>query len=284
VPGSAYLCVNFANKHSAGAVSDRIIKGKIMKKKITVCLAAGVLLFSGHAMAEKIKIAVEGAYPPFSFIDNAGKPVGFDVDIAKALCVEAKLDCEIVTQEWDGLIPGLNARKYSAIVASMTITDERRQVVDFTDSYYRSPVRFMALRGKEFDFAKGGLGGKVIGVQSGTVYDKWLAETYPDAEIRSYPSTEEHNADLMSGRVDLVVTDALALLGGFLQTPEGKDYDLVGPDLTDRRLVGDGVGIAVRKGDDELRGTLNKAISAIRTDGTYDKINKTYFPIDIFGR
>lgn len=255
-----------------------------MKKKSTACLAAGMLLFAGNAMAEKIRIAVEGAYPPFSFIDNAGKPVGFDVDIATALCAEAKLDCEIVTQEWDGLIPGLNAKKYSAIVASMTITDERREVVDFTDSYYRSPVRFMALRGKEFDFTKGGLRGKVIGVQSGTVYDKWLAETYPDAEIRSYPSTEEHNADIMSGRIDLVVTDALALLGGFLQTPEGKNYDLVGPDLADRRLIGDGVGIALRKGDDELRETLNKAIIAIRADGTYDKINKKYFPIDIFGR
>lgn len=255
-----------------------------MKFKLSTLLAAGVVFFAGQAMAEKINIAVEGAYPPFSYVDNAGKPVGFDVDIAEALCAEAKLDCTIVTQEWDGLIPGLNAKKYSAIVASMTITDERRQVVDFTDSYYRSPVRFMAAKGAEFDFAKGGLRGKVIGVQSGTVYDKWLAETYPDAEVRSYPSTEEHNADLMSGRVDLVVTDALALLGGFLQTPEGKNYDLTGPDLTDRRLVGDGVGIAVRKGDDALRETLNKAIAAIRADGTYDKINKKYFPIDIFGR
>lgn len=255
-----------------------------MPYKLMTLLTFGAFLTVGNASAETLKIAVEGSYPPFSFVDNSGKAVGFDVDIANALCTAAKIECTIVTQDWDGLIPGLNANKFSAIVASMTITDERRQVVDFTDSYYRSPVRFMAAKGAEFDFSAGGLVGKVIGVQSGTVYDSWVAETYPAAEIRSYPSVEEHNADLKSGRVDLVVTDALALLGGFLNAPEGKDYELVGPDLTDRRLVGDGVGIAVRKGDDSLRNRLNAAITAIRADGTYQKINAKYFPIDIFGR
>lgn len=239
---------------------------------------------AGTVMAQSLTVAVEGAYPPFSFFDNDGKLAGLDVDIANALCVEAKLDCQIISQEWDGLIPGLNAKKFDAIVASMTITDERRQVVDFTESYYRSPVRFMGRKGESFEFEPGGLSGAIIGVQSGTVYENWLKQTYPKADLRSYQSTEEHNADLVAGRVDLVITDALSLLGDFLQSPEGEDYEFLGPEITEPQLVGEGQAIAVRKGDDELRGKLNAAIDAIRANGVYAEINDKYFTIDIFGR
>lgn len=255
-----------------------------MKSIKVAIIAIGCVLAASSAYSQTLKVAVEGAYPPFSYMGTNGQAAGFDVDIATALCSEAELDCTIIAQEWDGLIPGLNAKKFDAIVASMTITEERRQVVDFTDSYYRSPVRFMAAKGAELDFEKGGLKNKVIGVQTGTVYDQYLEEIYPDATIRYYPSTEEHNADLISGRVDLVVTDALALLGDFLQTPEGADYELTGPEMTDRRIVGDGIGIAVRKGDDGLREKLNLAIAKIRENGTYAQINAQYFPIDIYGR
>ncbi|MEO1200621.1 MAG: transporter substrate-binding domain-containing protein, partial [Pseudomonadota bacterium] len=147
----------------------------------------------------------------------------------------------------------------------------------------RSPVRFVAAKDSDLDVSPEGLAGKIIGVQAGTVYEPWLSDNYTESEIRAYPTVDEHNADLLSGRIDLIIGDALALLGGFLETDDGEAYEFVGPDLTDPALVGDGIGIAVRQGEDELREALNTAIATIRENGTYAEINARYFAIDIYG-
>jgi len=241
-------------------------------------------LLAAPAAAETVRIATEGAYPPFNSVNDEGEPVGFDVDIANALCAAAELECTIMTQEWDGIIPGLLAERYDVIVASMTITEERREIVNFTNSYYRAPARFVAAKGSDLVFTNEGMAGKVIGLQSGTVFEQWAIDTFPDAEVRAYPSTEEHNADLVAGRVDVVLADSLGLLGGFLDSEEGADFEFVGEPLMDAALVGDGSGIAVRKGEDELLEKLNTAIEEIRANGTYAEINANYFSIDIFGR
>ena len=251
----------------------------LMAAAALAMLATGV-----HAQDKRqVKIGTEGAYPPFNWIDANGELVGFDVDIAKALCDAANFECEFVVQDWDGIIPGLIAKKYDAIVASMSITPQRMEVVDFTNKYYQTPAKFIAAEGSEFDFSAEGLAGKAIGVQRATTHENFVRAQFPEADVRSYATQDEANADLVSGRLDLVMADSVALSEGFLETEEGQDFEFVGPDYYDPKYHGEGVGIAVRKGDDELRATLNEAIEEIRADGTYQAINEKYFDFDVYG-
>lgn len=242
-------------------------------KRILLALAVLVLV-SGNAVADKVRIGTEGAYPPFNMIDKNGKPAGFDVDIAKALCEKMGADCTFVTQDWDGIIPGLLARKYDAIVASMSITDERKKAVDFTDRYYSNSLRFIAKKGSGIDPNK--LKGKSIGAQRATIAANY-AEEVKDANAKLYDTQENAYLDLSSGRIDLLVTD---MLPGYdwLQSEQGKGFEFIGENID----IDDKIGIAVRKGDDKLRKSLNKAIAAIIADGTYAKINAKYFPFSIY--
>lgn len=250
---------------------------------IAVVLAFG--LAGGIAQAgEKVRIGTEGAYPPFNYIDKDGNLVGFDIDIAKALCEAADFECEFVMQDWDGIIPGLIAKKYDAIVASMSITDERKQKVDFTNKYYNTPAKFVARKGADLEISKEGLKGKVIAVQRATIHENFLRDNFGDVvTVKSYATQDEAYLDLVSGRADAGIADAVAIMDGFLNTEQGKDFQFYGPDFTDPEWFGDGVGIAVRKGDDSLRETLNAAIEQIRSDGTYQKINAKYFDFDVYG-
>jgi lysine-arginine-ornithine-binding protein len=256
-------------------------------KKSFAWLVAGAIMVMGATGAaadmKKVKIGTEGAYPPFNSIDANGELVGFDVDIAKALCKAANFDCEFVVQDWDGIIDGLNAKKYDAIIASMSITDERKQVVDFTKKYYNTPAKFVAKKGAGLDIGYDTLAGKSVGVQRATIHENFLRDNFKGIDIRVYATQDEANADLVSGRVDLVMADSVALLEGFLATPEGADFEFVGPDYNEPKWHGEGAGIAVRKGEPELLDGLNKAIDAIRADGTYKAINDKYFAFDVYG-
>lgn len=257
-------------------------------KKMSAWLVAGAMMVLSAAGAsaemKKVKIGTEGAYPPFNSIDASGNLVGFDVDIAKALCKAANYDCEFVVQDWDGIIDGLNAKKYDAIIASMSITEERKQVVDFTNKYYNTPAKFVAKKGAGLDVSYDTLGGKVVGVQRATIHENFLRDNFKDIDVRVYATQDEANADLVAGRVDLVMADSVALLEGFLATPEGAEFEFVGPDYSEPKWHGDGAGIAVRKGDKELQDGLNAAIDAIRADGTYKAINDKYFAFDVYGK
>jgi len=233
---------------------------------------------------KKVRIGTEGAYPPFNFLDKDGKLQGFDIDIAKALCDEMGVECEFVVQDWDGIIPGLLAKKYDAIIASMSITEERKQKVDFTKKYYLTPARFVAKKGAGIEISTEGLKGKTVGVQRATIHENFLRDNFGDkVDINSYATQDEANMDLVSGRVDLVIADATVLLGGFLETDAGADYEFVGPGYTDEKWFGEGIGIALRKEDDDLREKFNKAIEAIRANGVYQKINAKYFDFDVYG-
>lgn len=242
-------------------------------KRILLALAVLVLV-SGNAVADKVRIGTEGAYPPFNMIDKNGKPAGFDVDIAKALCEKMGADCTFVTQDWDGIIPGLLARKYDAIVASMSITDERKKAVDFTDRYYSNSLRFITKKGSGIDPGK--LKGKSVGAQRATIAANY-AEGIKGASAKLYDTQENAYLDLTSGRIDVLVTD---MLPGYdwLQSEQGKGFEFIGENID----IDDKIGIAVRKGDDKLRKSLNKAIAAIIADGTYAKINAKYFPFSIY--
>lgn len=252
-----------------------------------VIVLAAAVCFAGPAAAgdwDKVRIGTEGAYPPFNFVDQNGNLKGFDIDIARALCEEMGVECEFVIQDWDGIIPGLLAKKYDAIIASMSITEERKQKVDFTKKYYQTPARFVAEKGAGIEISKEGLKGKVVGVQRATIHENFLRDKFGDlVEIKSYATQDEANMDLASGRVDLVIADATVLLGGFLETEAGADYEFVGPGFTDEQWFGEGIGIALRQEDDDLREMFNDAIQALREKGVYQKINEKYFDFDVYG-
>jgi lysine-arginine-ornithine-binding protein len=259
-----------------------------MKKWRIIILTAVVLgLIAGPVAAgdwKKIRVGTEGAYPPFNAIDKDGKLWGFDVDIAKAVCDAIGAQCEFVTQDWDGIIPGLLAKKYDCIVASMSKTEEREKKVAFTSKYYVAPGRFVAKKGAGIKIDVQGLKGKVVGVQRATVYENFLRDEYGAIlEIRAYATQDEANLDLASGRLDLGFAEPVVLTEGFLKTDTGKDCELIGPVFSDPKVFGDGVCMQVRKEDNDLRELLNQGIAKIRADGTYQKINAKYFAFDIYG-
>ena len=259
-----------------------------MRKLINAFVAAVLLVFgSSITMAgdwSKVRIGVEGAYPPFSWVEADGQLKGFDIDIALALCKEIGAKCSLVQSDWDGIIPSLLAKKYDAIIASMSITEERKKKVNFTDKYYNTPAKFARKKGSGIEISKEGLAGKTVGVQRATTHDNFVSEEFGDAvEIKRYGTQDEAYLDAVAGRVDLLLADSVAMDDGFLKTDNGKDWEFVGPGYTDVKYFGEGAGIAVRKEDTDLQEMLNKAIAAIRDNGTYEAINKKYFEFDVYG-
>ena len=231
---------------------------------------------------KKIRIAVEGAYPPFSQVGPDGRITGFDIDIANALCADLKAECSFVQQEFDGLIPALNARKFDAVIASMSITPERQRNVAFSDKYYATPARLTARKGTTLVPTPEGMKGKRIGVQRATTHDRFASETFKYSDIVRYTTQDQVFLDLQSGRLDAVVSDQVAANSGLLQRPAGKDYAFFGPAFVDPKYFGTGAGVAMRKGDAQLQAKLNQAIKDIRADGTYARIAKKYFDFDVY--
>lgn len=241
--------------------------------------AAATLVFSANAMAaDKLKMGIEAAYPPFNNKDASGQVVGFDKDIGDALCAKMKVECEVVTSDWDGIIPALNAKKFDFLVSSLSITDERKQAVDFTDPYYSNKLQFIAPKNTEFKTDKDSLKGKTIGTQRATLAGTWLEDTYgDDIKVNLYDTQENAYLDLTSGRVDGILADKYANYD-WLKSDAGRNYEFKGDPVNES----DKIGIAVRKGDNDLRNKLNAALKEIVADGTYKKINDKYFPFSIY--
>lgn len=232
---------------------------------------------------ETLKLGTEGAYPPFNFIDSAGNVTGFDVEVGQALCAKMNVKCEVVAQDWDGIIPGLLAKKYDFIIASMFITEERKKQVNFTDPYYLAAMTVVAPKETDIkDFTADGLEGKVVGVQVGTTQAEYAHKVFTKSEVREYPTQDEVNLDLAAGRIDAQVGDMLPMLEWVTKTEDGACCELKGEPITDPAFVGDGVGIAIRKEDTDLLAKMNAALKEIRADGTYKAINDKYFPIDVY--
>ncbi len=260
-----------------------------MKNVLTAVVAAAALALSAGSVGakdwKKIRIGVEGAYPPFSSVTTSGQLVGFDIDIALALCKEIGVKCTMVQQDWDGIIPSLLGRKYDAIIASMSITEERKKKVAFTNKYYQTPAKFARKKGSGIEINKAALAGKTVGVQRATTHDNFITAEFGDAvEIKRYATQDEAYLDAVSGRVDLLLADSVAMEDGFLKTDNGKDWEFVGPGYTDVKYFGEGAGIAIRQQDQDLVDLFNQAIAAIRANGTYQKINAKYFEFDVYGQ
>jgi|SRR6056297_89811 len=250
-----------------------------MKLKLFAAAALTALLGQA-AQAEPIRIATEGAYPPFNYVDESGELKGFDVDIAKALCEEMEAECEIVSQAWDGMIPGLRAGKYDAIVASMSITDKRKKAVNFTRPYYQAGAILVGPKGTDIALEPEKLEGKAIGVQRATTYANLLREKYPQAEIKTYDTVENHNLDLQAGRLDGVVAQRV-FMHNWLEEEGGDAFEFKGEPVLDEDYIGEGAGIAVDKSNPELLERLDAALVTIMEDGTYDALNAKYFPFSI---
>jgi arginine/ornithine transport system substrate-binding protein len=257
-----------------------------MKKWLLVAALAATTV-TGAVQAKEwttVRFGIEGAYPPFSWTEADGSLKGFDVDMANALCKQMAVTCKIVPQDWDGIIPSLLARKYDAIIAAMSITEERKAKVDFSDKYALIPNKFIAKKGANLDFSKEGFKNVKIGVQRATTHDKYLTDNYGDAvEIVRYGSFDEAYLDLANGRIAAVLGDASALEEGVLNKDGGDAYEFVGPSLTDPKWFGDGFGIATRKQDKDLTAKLNGAIKELRANGEYNKIQAKYFKYDVYG-
>lgn len=248
-----------------------------------ILLAVGSTL-SLTAQAVDLKVAIDPTYEPFTYKTADGKPTGFDVDIANAICAEMKRNCVFVEQVWDSMIPGLQARKYDVVISSLSITDERKRVIDFSDRYYKTPSAIVVKKGTAYA-NPASLKGKRIGVLKGSTQEKWaMGELKPaGVTVVPYEAQDQVYLDIKAGRLDGTVADKVEVHGGFLRKPEGKDYGYVGPDQYETKYYGDGIGIGMRKGQQDLKDQINKAIKTIRSNGTYNTIAKKYFDFDPYG-
>jgi len=270
---------------------------------IALALVLGV---TAGAVAAKdwstVKIATEGAYPPWNSTDSSGQLIGFELDLAKDLCERMEVTCEIVAQDWEGIIPALEAGKYDAIMAGMSITAEREKVIQFTDSYADTPARFAVLKDSDLasltttldranlneidadeqaaiDALKEAFDGKTVGVQVATTHANFLEEQMGDTvEIRKYDTQENLDLDLQSGRVDLALA-SMSYWQPLLETDKGVDFTVIGPGLTGGPF-GEGVGVGIRQEDSDLVEMFNQAIAGAKSDGTLTKLAEQWFGFD----
>lgn len=228
-----------------------------------------------------IRVAVEGAYPPFNFIDGNGELQGFEVDLLKSLCEAMKAECELVQHEWDGIIRGLLKREYDAIMSSLEITERRQKRVAFSDPYYRIPAVFIGSKETAAgEVTPAAMAGKKIGTIERTDHEAYLKTFYKDSEIVLYAKADEANLDLLVGRIDAVFADEL-LLSKFLESREGGCCHILGDAPAEPAYKREAYGIALRKEDEALRERFNRAIAQVKADGTYDRIRAKYFSFDI---
>jgi polar amino acid transport system substrate-binding protein len=254
-----------------------------------IALAASVAMLAlgtAHAQEKVLKLGTEGAYPPFNNLTADGKIEGFDIDIGNALCEQMQVKCEWVTQDWDGIIPALQAGKFDAIIASMSITPERAEKVDFTDKYYNTPSAIAGPKDSTIpaSLKKEDLAGKTIGVATSTTHFNYASQTYTDSTVKGYPSSPEEQLDLANGRLD-AIEDDIVVLSQWLDSPDGACCKILGtPDPQPVEVFGPGAGIAIRKGETDLVNKFNAAIDAIRANGKYKEINDKYFKFDVYGK
>lgn len=217
-----------------------------------------------------IKIATESSFKPFSYTDADGKLIGYEIELIEALCTQMKADCDIISQDWDGLIPGLNAQKFDAIMAGISITPERQEVIEFSDPYFYTSIILIGKKGD--DISVDGLKGQPVASQRATVASQYLQDEHAEADIKLYDTQDNAYLDLTSGRVRAMMSDKVTGTD-WLNTPAGKDYEVKGQEITTDK---DAMGIGFRKGD-PLVAKFNKALAEIRANGTYDQISGSYF-------
>jgi len=230
-----------------------------------------------QTLPHEIRIASEGARPPYNYIDN-GELAGFEIELARELCARMKVNCTFVAQDWDSMIQGLIEHQYDAIMAAMEISDERREKIAFSKPYVRMPASFVAnAKSNLHDISPQALAGKTIGVENGSPEQAFLEEVYKNSEIKRYGSLEEAILDLAEERIDTAIGDKDAVVDFLKNRREGKCCRLIADAPRDPAYFGEGIGIGVRKEDRALRAAFDKAIDEAIADGTFAKIRAKYF-------
>lgn len=230
--------------------------------------------------AERLVVATEGTYPPFSYHDQEGRLIGFDVDIAEALCRAMQAECELVAAPWDSLLDGLEQGRFDLVVASMAATPERQARADFSDHYYRTHSMFAGPAGRYPRVSPDDLAGLRLATGADTIQAAFLQRRYPRSRILLARDQQEALRWLEQGQADLVLSDTINLLS-FLQSPAGVAFDYAGEPLADNMLQSE-ARIAVAKGRRTLLARVNRAIVTIRLNGSYDQINRRYIPFSLY--
>ncbi|MCW4152719.1 transporter substrate-binding domain-containing protein [Halomonas sp. 18H] len=252
--------------------------------KFSKLLSIGVLgasMVAGVANAEvrDIRIGVDVPYKPMEYRTPDGELTGFDIDLGNAMCAEIGIQCEWVVQGWDGIIPGLQARKYDAIMSSMTINEQRREQVLFSEPYITPPSAWFAPTDTEIETPnEETLEGKTVGVQRGTLQDNYVTDMYGDvADVNRYATADDMVLDMDSGRLDIVFLD-FPIGKSTLLDSEAGNYQTVGEKITEpKEYFGEGFGIAFRQRDEALAEAFNEALATLKENGTYEEIHTRYF-------
>lgn len=245
---------------------------------VTALFAGAMFFYAPNSQAETVRVGSDSDYPPFSYVDSNNNPKGFDVELIKAVCDEMKVTCSIRFQEFDGLIPGLLASKYDVILSSISVTEERKKIVDFTDPYYSSVFEIGVQKNSSIkDVKPQSLKGKVLGAKGSTTQGTYAEDVYGPAGaiVKLYRTTDEANSDLATGRLDALIHDKFPL-DTWLATKGKACCKLLG-EVEDTRVP---IAMAVRKNSPELLSRLNKAIATVYANGTYKKIYDKYLKIE----
>jgi polar amino acid transport system substrate-binding protein len=251
-------------------------------KALLAAATAATALTAGAAAADQVKIGIAAEpYPPFASLDSSGNWVGWEIEVINAVCAAAELDCVITPVAWDGIIPSLTGQQIDAIMASMSITEERMKTIDFSDAYYNTPAVIVADKSMDIEATPESLDGKIVGIQASTIHQAYAQEYFKGAELKVYQTQDEANQDLFAGRIDATQADSIAM-ADFVGSDTGSCCEIKGAVADDPAILGRGVGAGVRKGDDALREALNKGIAAILADGTHEKITAGYFTTSIY--
>ena len=258
-------------------------KARFRARQATLALALGcAALWPALARdASELRIASEGARPPYNFIDANNELAGFEIDLGREICARLKVTCTFLQQDWDAMIPGLVSDHYDAIMAAMEINDERRAQIDFSKPYVRMPQSFAAARKRKI-LDESALKGRIIGVEQNTPQQAWLEENYKDAQITPFASLEEAMLELANGRIDALLGDKLAIDDFLKNRKEAACCKFLADAPRDPALLGEGIGIGLRKEDGDLKATLDTAIADIVADGTFAKIRSKYFDFEVY--
>jgi len=260
----------------------RIMGGRLKAWKAFAVALLGPCFGLTSPLAQEqrvIRIATEGAFPPFNYLEN-NEPQGFEIELGKAFCEAMGATCTFVVHEWDGIVRGLLAREYDAVMASLAVTERRKMRIAFSKRYYFIPPAFIGHKDTDIgDVSPTALAGKTIGTTAGSHHAAFLEARYENSDVRHYAKLEEADLDLLTRRIDLVLGDKLAL-SRFLKSREGACCRFVGEPAVDPKFYGEGVAVGLRKEDKALKEMFNRAIDKVVADGTYDRIRAKYFDFD----
>ena len=243
-------------------------------KNILLSVALSTVIGSGSALAADIRIGTEGAYVPWNYIDDKGELAGYEIDLGREMCKRAKLSCEFVINEWDSIIPNLLAGNYDIIMAGMSVTDERKESINFSAEYYPpDPSRFAGATNVNADFDN--LTGLKIGAQGATIQAAYVESNFAKGNtVLTFETPDQSIADLVAGNIDLLLADN-SFLAPIVEGSAGA-ISFVGPAIP----IGGGIAMGLRKSDHELAETMNAALESMKVDGTVDKLLLEYFEID----